>query len=331
MPMPLTPLPAQLGETFTFDEARALGVSRGRLRCDDLEHSFTGVYRRRRPERDARLAQLDPRRAWAQRQRLASEAFATVMPADAFFTGRTAAVLWGLPVPPHRSDDLEVGVLAPGRAIRRRSIRGSQVRSHLVRITSHEGMAIITPGSVWAVLAHRLPLPDRIALGDAILKHTRIPGTERREHAPLGTREELAALSQLTRAGARLLRGGLPRLVTSSASAPESHLRVLLDEWGFPAPALDVDVRSRDGRLLGCSELAYPHLRVALEYEGEHHRVRAEQWNRDIEKYHDYAVNGWVVVRVTATLLYREPGVLRRRIDEALRRGGWDGRIGMRG
>ena len=147
MPMPLTPIPLRLGEIFTFDQARALGVSRGRLRCDDLEHPFVGVYRRRRPERDAWLAQLDQRRAWAQRQRLAAEAFARVMPADAFFTGRTAAVLWDLPVPPHHSDDLEVGVLAPGRAIRRRSIRGSQVRAHLVRITSHQGAAIITPGT----------------------------------------------------------------------------------------------------------------------------------------------------------------------------------------
>lgn len=328
MPYPRTPLPQQLGEVFTTEQAQALGVSRGRLRCADLEHPFIGVYRRRDPAEHARINDLPPRHAWAVRQRLRAEEFAAIMPADSFFTGRTAAALWDLPIPPARSDDIEVGVLAPARAVRRATVRGSQIRQHLVQATVRFGLPTLTPASIWVVLAHRLALPDRVALGDAVLRHTRIPGTDRHEDPPLGTLQELAELTEIARPGAMLLRRALPLLVTASASPPESHLRLLLREWGFPEPSLDVDVRGPDGRLLGCSELAYPEFRVALEYEGDHHRVLADQWNRDIQKYHDYAANGWSVVRVTATLQYQQPLVLRGRISEALRRGGWGGEAG---
>ncbi|MGK0715866.1 hypothetical protein ACR5KS_07340 [Leucobacter sp. W1153] len=325
MPYPRIALPQELSEVFTTEQAQALGVSRGRLRCDDLEHPFIGVYRRRNSIERARIEGLPPGRAWVARQRLRAQEFALIMPAGSFFTGRTAAAIWDLPIPPGGSDDIEVGVFAPARAIRRSAVRGSQIRRHLVQTTLRTGLPTLTPASTWVVLAQRLALPDRVALGDAVLKHTRIPGTDRYDDLPLGTLQELAQLAAPARPGVTLLRHALPFLVTASASPPESHLRFLLHEWGFPDPSLDVDVRGLDGRLLGCSELAYPEFRLALEYEGDHHRVLVEQWNRDIQKYHDYSANGWSVVRVTATLQYQQPLVLRGRIRDALRRGGWDG------
>lgn len=325
------PLPEALGEVFTIEQAMACGVSRGRLRCDDLEHPFRGVYRRRDLVQHARLTQLPPRQAWAFRQCLRAEEYALILPPGAFFTGRTAAAMWGLPVPRPRHDDIEVGVCAPDRAIRRAGVRGSQIRPHLVQLGAVRGLPVLTPASIWAVLGPRLALHDRVALGDAVLKHTRIPGTQRREHRPLGSVEELQLLTAAPRPGAPMLRKTIPLLVTASASPPESHLRVRLQQWGFPEPSLDLDVYALSGRLLGCSEIAFPQYRVACEYEGEHHRIDSGQWARDIEKYHDYAACGWSVVRVTAQLLYRQPEVLRARIDAALRLGGWDGRIGRSG
>lgn len=185
-------------------------------------------------------------------------------------------------------------------------------------------MPVITPASVWAVLAPGLALRENVALGDAVLHQQRIGGTERVSRQPHAT---LADLERLVHAGPRpgvhLLRAALPLLTDRAASAPESHLRLRLSDWGFPVPVLDFDVYSNSGVFLGCSEFAFPEFRVVLEYEGNHHLVHPDQWNRDIEKYHDYAAAGWIVVRVTATLLYREPNVLRRRIAEALARGGW--------
>lgn len=117
----------------------------------------------------------------------------------------------------------------------------------------------------------------------------------------------------------------LPYLSTQSASPPETHLRLRLAEWGFPEPTLDHDVYGTDGRLLGCSEIAYPKFKIACEYEGDHHRVDRAQWNRDIDKYRDYAAHGWEPIRVTARLLYAEPARLRRQVAEAFERRGWGG------
>ncbi|MFT4232486.1 MAG: hypothetical protein QM606_06910 [Leucobacter sp.] len=75
--------------------------------------------------------------------------------------------------------------------------------------------------------------------------------------------------------------------------------------------------------LLGCSEFAWPALRIAGEYEGTHHRIDQQQWNRDIEKYHAYSAHGWESVRVTAQLLYAAPRDLRARFAETFRSRGW--------
>jgi hypothetical protein len=115
----------------------------------------------------------------------------------------------------------------------------------------------------------------------------------------------------------------LSLLSPHSASPPESHMRLQLQAWGFPQPALDYDVYDLHGRLLGCSEIAFPDFKVALEYEGDHHRTSQKQWNRDIEKVHDYTVAGWITIRVTGQLLYVRTQELFCAVDEALRSRGW--------
>ncbi|WP_053383978.1 hypothetical protein [Leucobacter celer] len=88
-------------------------------------------------------------------------------------------------------------------------------------------------------------------------------------------------------------------------------------------PALDFDVYGLGGRLLGCSEIAFPEYRVVQEYEGDHHRTDTGQWNRDVQKHRDYARAGWDVIRVTSELLYRRRAELRAQTFDALVKGGW--------
>ncbi|MGO1736130.1 MAG: hypothetical protein ACTHZ9_07395 [Leucobacter sp.] len=181
-----------------------------------------------------------------------------------------------------------------------------------------------SPASTWAMLGAELALDDAVALGDAVLREQRIPGTRRLKQPPLATIADLERLAWLpNRRGAVHLRRILPLLSSHSASPPESHLRLRLRGWNVPSPKLDFDVYDERGRLAGCSEFAYPEFRLALEYEGQHHRVQNAQWNRDIEKYRRYAQLGWEVVRVTSDLLYRWPDELRRQIFEALVRRGY--------
>lgn len=262
---------------------------------------------------------------WRDEQRLNAEAIMRTLPAAAYFSRYTAAVLWGLPVPvrPHHRAALDVGMPSTGHWLTGPGLLGHRASTHLVTVTTHQGAPLSDPASTWAMLAPELSHRDAIALGDAVIRRDRIPGTQRLECAPLASLDDLAAA-----ASARYRRGGvklrvmLPLLSSHSASPPETHLRLLLQSWGLSGFALDFDVWDDDGRLAGCSEIAFPAHKLALEYEGRHHLLEPRQWNRDIEKYRRYAQLGWEVIRVTAELLYLRPLELRAQIVEALGRSG---------
>lgn len=253
-----------------------------------------------------------------------AQAVASILRPGLFFSHRTATVIRGLPVPATFVADLDIAAMAPARAPRRAGVRSWQMPEGQAFSDLCDGLPVATPASIWAMLAGELDIPDLVALGDAVMRRPRIPGTQRLERSPYATLEQLeAAIASGRRRGIARLREALPLLRTESASAPESHLRLWLREWGFPEPALDHDIYDSEGHLIGCSEFAFTEYRVALEYEGEHHRTSSAQWNRDIDKYHAYAMAKWLPVRVTASMQYARPLQLRARIDEALRSQGW--------
>jgi very-short-patch-repair endonuclease len=85
-----------------------------------------------------------------------------------------------------------------------------------------------------------------------------------------------------------------------------------------------MEIRDGRGILLGISEIVYPHYRVVVEVEGDHHRTSRAQWNRDLDKYDAYASGGWETVRLSSLHIRRNRDAVRR-VAAALRRHGWDG------
>lgn len=325
MPRPSSHLPDELGDGFSAAQARLLGVGQRRLNRSDATRVARGLY-----VRSSRMAALSstqhPDELWRLRQFAAATAISSSLPSHVFFSGITAAAIWGLPIPSGVRQGLEVSTFHPHHAPRRAGLRSSQVQPRLVTVIERDRLRVTDPPSTWAMLAYRLSLPDSVALGDAVIREARIPGTSRLERMPLA---ELADLERIVgrgrRRGVARLREALPLLSPHSASAPESHLRLLVNEWGLPVPVLDFDVYDHTGRLLGCSELAYPELRLALEYESWDHMAKTRQWNRDLEKYYEYMAIGWEPFRVSAQMLYRERPRLRHKLHETLIRRGWDG------
>lgn len=108
-----------------------------------------------------------------------------------------------------------------------------------------------------------------------------------------------------------------PRVRAGAASRPETWTRLTLVDAGLPEPAIDHDVYDARG-FIGCVDLAYPERRIAIEYEGDHHRTDSAQWNRDIEKHDRLAAAGWRVIRVTREDVFSRPGVLVGRVRRAL-------------
>ncbi|RGE23200.1 hypothetical protein [Leucobacter sp. wl10] len=347
------PLPDALGSEFSRASAHAHGVGDHRLRRLDLERPFRGVRRRRGVggrlgARSGGADEPHPAEIWRDRQRESARAYSTIMLEHQFFVGITAALVRRLPVPAprelwrpwdrdatarlldpsdpdHPVNRIEIGVFAPGRAPNRTRVRGVKIQPHLAKICEHDGLRMLDAASLWATLGPRLDLPDRVALGDAIIRIPRIGGNlgppPRRAYATLDQLVAVAAVKG--RIGRSKLLEALPLLREGMASAAESHLRLAIADAGLPEPELDYDVHTDGGMYLGTTEFVYPQFRLAVEYEGDHHRTETGQWNRDIDKQAAYRDAGWETIRVTAEKLYRRRPALIAEIRAALIRRGW--------
>jgi hypothetical protein len=90
-------------------------------------------------------------------------------------------------------------------------------------------------------------------------------------------------------------------------SPMETRLRLIAVLGGLPEPLVQYDVFDRDGRLVARLDLAYPKRRLALEYDGDHHRER-DTFRRDAVRLNRLTLLGWTVLRFTADDVLRNPG-----------------------
>jgi hypothetical protein len=88
-------------------------------------------------------------------------------------------------------------------------------------------------------------------------------------------------------------------LATGKAeSPPESWLRLLVADADYPLPEAQYEVRDLDGHVVYRLDLAWPELRIALEYDG----YEAHEYREDYDADRDTRLRGrgWIVIRVRA-------------------------------
>ncbi|MCR2810141.1 MULTISPECIES: hypothetical protein [unclassified Microbacterium] len=307
---------------FRVADARRDGMTRRQVDRAELERPFTGL---RAARADTGPADPDAHPADVRREALirAARQFAAHMHEGEFFSHATAAALWGLPLPALDLTELDVAVCAPSRAPRGRGVRGHQLAGAQVTAGSGaHGLRMTSPASTWAQLGRVVRHPyDLTAVADAVILVPRIAGPFGRVLRP--PLADVADLERELRRGRRIgiaaLEEALLRTRHGSVSRPETWCRLTIVDAGLPEPVLDHDVYDDAGQFVGCVDLAYPGLRIAIEYEGDHHRVDLRQWNRDIAKHDRLAELGWRVIRVTRSMVFDEPGVLIGRVRSALR------------
>ncbi|MCC4908430.1 endonuclease domain-containing protein [Microbacterium sp. cx-59] len=311
--MSLEPLPALLGDRFGVGTALDAGVPAGRLRRSDLESPFHGV--RVRP--DATLPEAYAESGPAERDHLMRAlAFLPRLGGEAFFSHVTAAVILQLPLPPYVVADapVHVSVLPPHRPPRAKGVKGHVAMPHLTatRRDGVIGARVTSPATTWAMLGGSLvDVRDVVAAGDACIRTWRVSD-------PIASLDELSAVvSAGRRIGIERLRTALPLLRSRSASRPETWCRLTLMDAGLEEPESNFDIYV-DGVREACVDLAYPKLRIAIEYEGEHHLRDATQWARDIVRYERLAAAGWHVIRVTRAELFGTPEKFVRRVRVAI-------------
>lgn len=296
---------------FTTADALRQGFTRRDIDNEFFERPFDGLRAVRAPDSVEDSTAVELQRTAIERAALR---FSAYMATHEFFSHTSAAVLWGIPLPLLSSAAIHVSVVAPHRAPRGAGVRGHQLAKHGVDVEEHPefGVRITSAASTWAMLGVLLRHPyDLIAAADAIVWIDRVAGPHGRVKRPaLASLADLESAIPHKRKGVVALREALPRVREGAASRPETWLRLTLVDAGLPEPDTDVEVFDHAGGFIGCVDLAYRGQKIAIEYEGDHHRTQRGQWNRDIEKHDALVRAGWRVIRVTASMLFVEPSTV---------------------
>jgi hypothetical protein len=241
-------------------------------------------------------------------------AYLRIAPGGIQFSHVTAAVVYGMPLPPalEARREIDVSVSCAAQPPRRRGVIGhrqTRVREPLHR----EGIPLMPVDLVWAQLANMLGHDDLVIAGDFVVRRKRAASTlERLSRAAEGLRGGRGAVA--ARAALRDIRSG-------TDSPMETRMRLVLLRGGLPEPVIGHTVYDSDGFFVGTPDLAYIAEKIAIEYEGDDHRTSRQTFRDDIERREQFEQAGWRVVRVTADHLAR-PQFLVARVSRILRERG---------
>lgn len=313
-----TQIPEELGTAFRVREALAAGVGQGRLRGPDLDRPFRGIRA---------LARAQPEEAGPWNERRAelvwlAEAYAPLLGPDQFFSHETAIAIWGGPLPASRGREmLDVSVTGTGSIPRGRGVRGHRAQPAATSTRVVRGLRTASFATMWASMGAAMTRNELVALGDFGCRTWR-NGVNRPDPGkpPLTTPAQLeAAATAGRRRGAATLRESLPLIRLDAWSPRETMTRLAIIDVGLPEPQLNLDVLDPHGGFLACLDLAYPELKVAIEYHGQLHGA---QYAADIERIERLRADGWIVIQVTSDTI-RYPNIVARRVRAALLERGW--------
>jgi very-short-patch-repair endonuclease len=222
-------------------------------------------------------------------------AVSLVMPSGAAIGGLSAAHLFG-GVEPHRGSPVSIVAARTIGAHTSDRIRVHNTVLAPADITSTGGLPVTTPERTAFDLGRRAGRRTAVVAFDAMLHQGVLD---------LGAVADLARERHWWPGIERLHR--VVELADARAESPmETLLRLLLLDSGLPAAQPQFEVRDSRGRLIARVDLAWPRIRLAVEYEGDHHREQ-EQFRRDIGRVNALRMAGWAVLRLTADDVLRRP------------------------
>jgi hypothetical protein len=194
-------------------------------------------------------------------------------------------LIWRNPHPP-------AGVIT-----RNQQLDGDEI-THVARLP------VTTPARTAYDLARQLPRAEAAARLDALMHAT-----------PFSVEEVLLLAKRYPGArGLRRLRTVLPLVDGGSASPKETWLRLLLIDAQLPPPSTQIAVHE-NWHLVGVLDLGWEKYKVAVEYDGDHHRSNRRQYVRDQRRLRKLQALGWIIIRVIAE---DRPADVIRRVRQAL-------------
>lgn len=260
---------------FTVRDALAAGYTERSLRRDpDLRAPVRGV-RVRGSNGDARTDMFD--------------ALDLLLAPDQFFASITAARVHGMPLPARFNHDQRVHVASPTKRARmdRAGSVGHRFKSQTVVVAGHR---VETVADTWVHLAMELSVDELIAVGDWIVLPRR-PGVLNLEHLVENAKRFKGATFM------PVVGAALPHIRVGAESPRESDTRMLLVRGGLPEPVVQHVVRDAFGNTIRL-DLAWPDIKLAVEYDGQHHFSDPDQATSDMRRHRALQLEGWMVIRV---------------------------------
>ena len=297
------PLPPSLrGHAIRTADAPLHEVGRGRLRGSDVAHPFHGVSSIDVDDSTmvGRCRSYEPLLREAQ-----------------WFSHLTALALFGAPLARAvRDGPLDLIVLAPRTPPRSRGVRGHVAVAGSLEVGARTGFPVVSAADAWVQSAPLLTREDLVAAGDFLVTGRRTGPDREPPHATLDQLSAAVARSRRKR-GAVAMSWALPRIRIGADSRPETLLRLLITSAGLPEPELRHPIAVESGRVLH-PDLVFAPVKVALEYEGDVHRVDRATWLNDIERREALELAGWRVVRVTSRDVFEFPELFIARLRRIL-------------
>ena len=263
---------AMLEGPFVGSEA----IDRGLLRKHELRSHYRAVFPNVYAPRDAALTLRQRAKAgwlWSHRQGI--------------IAGLTASALHGA----KWVDDAAPIELIWPNARPARGLRTYDMRLRSGEFSDMNGMRVTTPSRTGFDIARRRRLDAAIANLDALGNAT-----------GLSAQQVLRVASKHRGSrGLRQLANVLDLYDPGAASPKETWLRLLVIRADYPRPQTQIPVLSADRSRRYYLDMGWEELMLAVEYDGEQHRIDPVQYAYDIQRSEDLEALGWTRLRVVKT------------------------------
>lgn len=247
------------------------------------------------------------------------DCYRSILRPGQLFVGPTAMRIWGLPYPRFwtAAEPLHVAVAPDAAPPRGAGVRGRRLSGRRAQRWVVAGAPVVDPIAALFTTASELSLEQTVVVVDALLtvadSYPALVGPR-----PLATREQLRRrLTEWGRfPGCGKVREALDRAREGVESPKETETRLMIVDAGLAEPEVQWTVLDA-GRFVARVDLAYPDLKIAVEYEGDGHRTDRAQWRTDIRRQRELEDLGWIVIRLTESDL-TSPGAFLARLRHAL-------------
>lgn len=157
-------------------------------------------------------------------------------------------------------------------------------------ITRVRGIPVTTPARTALDLGRHLPRGEAVARLDALAQATGVTADDILEltHRYRGTK------------GVRRCREAAGLMDAGAQSPQETRLRLLLTDSGFPRPETQIPLLDRYGYTFGYLDMGWRDMKIAVEYDGEHHRTSTKQYRWDARRLRKIIAMRWIHIRVIA-------------------------------